>query len=205
MISDKTAAFAKDGTGTASVIEAVLVYPVVILACSFLIYSCLFMCEESMLCDMAQKTAECRAEMISSGETGLSEQKSRLTAEDIRKIYDKKRKRSFEASENELKHRTEQKMKKMLFYSDNIKCVIRSESVLNGNKITVTLERIIHTPGILRLFSKDDIITEKASATEVSSDFCTLLSANKLIEKAAGSDNMSDERNGNDLKDEEQK
>ncbi len=205
MIFDKLLLFIKENTGTASVIEAVLVYPVVILSCSFLIYSGLFMCEESMLCDIAQKTAEYKADILSSGDSAETDVTEELKIQEIRKIYEKKRKQSGQITDSELEKQTENRMAEMLLPQKKTKCRIKTEKQLHGNKITVELERIVHTPGVLKLFSKNGIITEKAAASELSSDYCRLMSTRRTVNKITGIGESEDERKDKNDTDESRK
>lgn len=186
-------------------IEAVLVYPVVILSCSFLIYSGLFMCEESMLCDIAQKTAEYKADILlsdDSAENGVTEE---LKIQDIRKIYDKKRKQSGQITDGELEKQTENRMAEMLLHQNKTKCRIKTEKQLHGNKITVELERNVRMPGLIKLFSKKDTITEKAAASELSSDYCRLMSTRRTVDKITGIGESEDERKDKNDTDESRK
>ena len=194
MTSDKLFIYFKDNSGTASVIEAVLVYPVVILVCSFLIYSGLYMCEESMLCDIAQKTAEYKVDILSFCESKTEDTKDGLKKQDIGKMYEEKRKKAFLCTDSETEAQTERRMAQMLLSPKTAKCRIKTEQMLHGSKVTVSLERTVRMPGVMKLFSKETVITEKAAATELSSDYCKLVSIGKMAGKITGKNENEDER-----------
>lgn len=194
MRSERIMLLIKDNTGAASVIEAVLVYPAVILSCIFLVWSGLYMCEESMLCDTAQKAAVYQSDAVLFGDSELANSLNEPGKRDIKKICDKKRKQRITSKNEELVRNTEERMEKMLLPQKKTECRIKTVQGINGCRISVSLERKICLPGLIKLLSKDKTLTEKAYAEELAVDFLKLKTARDNIRISSGSE-KKDERN----------
>ena len=168
----------KDERGAAPIVEAALVYPIVIIVVVFMIYYGMYVYESSVIHDMAGTTAVMASKSVSFpgyeylGESyvyGDHSDEGEITPDRVKKAYETMKPYRY-IFKNEINDRFSdsliEKSEDMLLKTEDIQCSITSQR----HKVTVKLEKKVTMPQLFEFIGLNDSYRIKATSTALISD-----------------------------------
>ena len=176
--------FAEDQNGAASIVEAALIYPVVIMTVVLMIYIGVYMLESSLLKDMAGKTAVMAGRTISfpgynelgdmySGQPDFAWSEDGPSISRINSAYNKSvpyRYIVLGDADSGLLRSTEKFASEFLFSSDSPECTIDVKRHVLSRRINVKIKKEVSMPQIFKYLGINDNYNINVSASAITSD-----------------------------------
>ena len=176
--------FAEDQNGAASVVEATLIYPIVIMTVVLMIYIGVYMLETSLLKDMAGKTAVMSGRTISfpgynelgdiySGQPDFAWSDDGPSIGQINNAYNKSvpyRYIILGDADSRFRNAAEKFASELVFSSDSPECTIDVKRHVLSRRIIVNIKKKVSMPQIFKYLRINDNYNINVSASAITYD-----------------------------------
>lgn len=190
--------FLKDESGAVQIIEAAVIYPIVITAVLAMLWLGMYVLESALVSDRAKAAADMAAKtLVFSGcdELGdiysscgfkISDEHPDVKA--VERAYDRNNPYRYfitGKADERFSSLTEEYASGLLFPTSDVTCTINVKRRMFDREVEVTAEKYISVPGVFRLIGLDEHMKISASASAVTSDPAEFIRNTDLAVNAA--------------------